>query len=98
VRAGSPTPDIGTIDAFRQALLAAGDAAVAIQPVSELLSAPGVELVGPIPAELQFESVYSAAIVAGSTDMEASRRLIAFRSSARAAAATTKSGMVPSRR
>lgn len=143
VRAGAPAPDIGTIDAFRQALLtaktiavpsstgglyvinallprlgiadrvvvktstrgaaavamvAAGDAAVAIQPVSELLSAPGVEFVGAIPAGVQFESVYSAAIVAGSANMAASRRLLAFLSSERAAAAITKSGMTPSRR
>jgi molybdate transport system substrate-binding protein len=80
------------------AMVARGDAELAIQPVSEILHMPGVELVGTIPTELQHPAVYAAAIVAGSKEAEASRRLIAFLSSDRATAAITLSGMEPSRR
>jgi molybdate transport system substrate-binding protein len=45
---------------------------------ARLCVVPGVEFVGTIPPELQFVSVFSAAVVAGSKEGEASRRLIAF--------------------
>ena len=80
------------------AMVARGDAELAIQPVSEILHMPGVEFVGTIPTELQHVAVYAAAIVAGSKEPEASRRLIAFLSSDGATAAIKKSGMEPSRR
>ena len=139
VRAGAPKPDIGTVDAFRQALLraksitfpssttgiymttkmfpqlgianaisgkitntgvaavASGDSEIAIQPVSEILHAPGVDFVGTIPAEIQYISVFSAAMVTGSKQPEASKRLIAFLASEGATAAIKKSGMEPLR-
>jgi molybdate transport system substrate-binding protein len=43
------------------AAVAKGDAEIAVQPVSELLHAAGVDFVGTIPAEIQFVSVFSAA-------------------------------------
>jgi molybdate transport system substrate-binding protein len=79
-------------------MVARGDAELAIQPVSEILHMPGVELVGPIPQDLHQVAVYAAAIVAGSKEPEASRRLIAYLSSDDASAAIKKSGMEPSRR
>jgi molybdate transport system substrate-binding protein len=78
------------------AAVAKGDAEIAIQPVSELLPVPGVDFVGTIPAEVQKVNVYAAAVVAGSKEAEASKRLIAFLSSEGATAAITKSGMEPS--
>ena len=79
------------------AMVARGDAELAIQPVSEILHIPGVEFVGTIPTDLQHVAVYAAAIVAGSKEPEASRRLIAFLSSDAATAAVKKTGMEPSR-
>jgi molybdate transport system substrate-binding protein len=78
------------------ALVAAGEAVLSMQPVSEILHVPGVELAGPIPNEVQYISVFSAAIVRGSEDQEACTRLIAFLTSENATAAIKKSGMVPS--
>lgn len=142
VRAGSPRPDIRTVDAFTQtlllansvasasttgiylatelfprlgivnkitlkitnrgaesaALVASGDAKVAVQPVSELLQAPGVDFVGPIPAAVQHVMVFAAAVTASSKEPEASKRLLAYLSSESARAAIKKSGMEPSRR
>ena len=80
------------------ALVAAGNAELVLLPVSEVLQAPGVDFVGAIPADVQYISVFSAAVVAGSKEPEASKRLIAFLSSEAATAAIKRSGMEPARR
>lgn len=77
------------------ATVATGAAEIAIQPVSELLPVAGVDFVGKIPAELQKVNVYAAAVVVGSKEPDAARRLIAFLSSGAATAAIKKSGMEP---
>jgi molybdate transport system substrate-binding protein len=74
-----------------------GEAEMAIQPVSELLPVAGVDFVGTIPAEVQKVNVYAAAVVAGSKETDASKKLIAFLASDAATAAMKKSGMEPSR-
>ena len=79
------------------AMVAEGEAELAIQPVSEILHARGVDFVGTIPSEIQYVSVFAAAVVAGSKEPEASKRLIAFLASEKASAAIKKSGMEPSR-
>ncbi|HUI79268.1 MAG TPA: substrate-binding domain-containing protein [Bryobacteraceae bacterium] len=79
------------------AAVAKGDAAIAIQPVSELLHAPGADFVGTIPSEIQYVSVFSTALVAGSKETEAAKRLIAFLKSETAAKAIRDSGMEPLR-
>jgi molybdate transport system substrate-binding protein len=97
-------PQLGIADEMRGkvtnigvAAVARGDAEMAVQPVSELLHAPGVDFVGTIPAEIQYVSVFTAAMVAGSKEPEASKRLIAFFASENATAAIKKSGMEPTR-
>lgn len=77
------------------AMVARGDAVLAIQPVSEILHLPGVELVGTIPPELKPPAVFAAAIVSGSKELDASKRLIEFLSSESATAAIRRSGMEP---
>jgi molybdate transport system substrate-binding protein len=79
------------------AAVASGESEIAIQPVSELLHAPGVDFVGIIPAEIQYMSVFTAALVTGSKEPEAAKRLIAFLASENAKTAIKKSGMEPSR-
>lgn len=76
-------------------MVAAGEVDLAVMPVSEILAATGVAFAGPIAPEIQFVQMFSAAIVAGSKAAENSRRLIAFLSSAQAAAAIRDSGMEP---
>jgi molybdate transport system substrate-binding protein len=77
------------------AMVAAGDAAVAVMPDSEIMVAPGVDFAGSLVPEIQFMQIFSAAIVAGSTEIESSRRLIELFASPRAAQAIKKSGMEP---
>ena len=73
--------------------VASGEIEVALQPLSELIHAPGAEVVGNVPAELQFVSVFSAAIVVGAEHVEAARQLIAFLASGSADAAVKDNGM-----
>ena len=76
-------------------MVAAGDADLAVMPVSEIVHAKGVDLAGNIAPEIQFVQTFSAAIVAGSGEMESAKRLIAFLASPRASEAIAKSGMEP---
>jgi molybdate transport system substrate-binding protein len=76
-------------------MVAAGDADLAVMPVSEILHAPGVDCAGLLAAEIQFLQVFCAAVVAGSDAIENAKRLIAFFASARAAEAIRQSGMEP---
>ena len=121
VKAGAAQPDLSTVDAWKQALLAAksvayvdpasggssgiylakrleelgiaaqlkprsvlvkgglvaekvaaGEAEIGMQQMSELMAVPGVTVVGPIPLEVQHYTIYSAAIsVASRNPMEA---------------------------
>jgi molybdate transport system substrate-binding protein len=77
------------------AMVAAGEADLAVQPTSEIMHAPGVDFAGNIAAEIQFVQTFSAAVVAGSRAIAGSRRLIEFLASARASEAIRKSGMEP---
>ncbi len=42
-----------------------GDAEIAVQQLTELLAVPGIDLVGPLPADLQTKIVYAAGIPVG---------------------------------
>ena len=77
------------------ALVAAGGAVVAVMPDSEIMVAPGVAFAGSLAAEIQFMQVFSAAVVAGSRQIEGAKRLIGLLASARAAEAIRNSGMEP---
>jgi len=55
----------------------------------------GVDLAGVIAEEIQLHQVFAAAVVAGSKEVDAAKRLIAFLASERAAATIRSSGMEP---
>jgi len=69
------------------------DTDLAIRPVSELVNVPGTDFVGTIPAKIQFISVFSGAVVSGSKQPEAAKKLLSFFSSRIATAAIKRSGM-----
>lgn len=79
------------------AMVAAGEADIALLPVSEIVHAPGVELAGLIAQEIQLNQVFAAAVVADSKEAEAAKRLIAFLSSEPACATIRSAGMEPLR-
>jgi len=140
IRAGTPKPDVRTVEAFKQfllkaktiavpastsgiwltadlfprlgiadqievrktprgsdaaAMVAAGGAAVAVMPDSEIMVAPGVDYAGSLAPEIQFMQIFSAAVVVGSGQIEGAGRLIELLASARAAEAIKASGMEP---
>lgn len=137
VRAGTPRPDISSVEALEQTLLHAksvavssstsgvylttvlfprlgianamkdkitstgaaavgrGEAEIGLQQVSEVLAVPNVDYVGTIPDEVQYATMYAAAVVSSSSQIDASKQLIAFLSSEHATSAIRKSGMEP---
>jgi molybdate transport system substrate-binding protein len=77
------------------AAVAKGEAEIAIQPVSELLHVPGTDFVATLPKDIQYISVFSAALVTGSGRSGEAEKLIAFLGSAKAKDAIRNSGMEP---
>ncbi|MBT2325661.1 substrate-binding domain-containing protein [Variovorax paradoxus] len=76
-------------------VVARGDAALGLQQVSELLPIQGIDYIGPLPAEVQRVTVFSAGIATGAKEPEAARQLIRYFASTQAAPAITKSGLEP---
>ena len=76
-------------------LVANGDAEIGFQQISELLPVPGIDYVGPLPAGVQRETVFSAGIVSGARAPDAARALITFFASPAAAPAIRKTGLEP---
>jgi molybdate transport system substrate-binding protein len=77
------------------AMVAAGEADLAVMPVSEILHAPGVDFAGKLAPGIQLNQIFAAAAVAGSKQAEAAKRLIAFLASDGVADAIRASGMEP---
>jgi molybdate transport system substrate-binding protein len=66
-----------------------------VQQISELLPVSGIEIVGPLPAELQKVTVFSAGIFVGAADPQAAKALVALLTSAAARPAYQRKGMEP---
>jgi molybdate transport system substrate-binding protein len=75
--------------------VASGEADMAVQQISELLPVKGVVLVGPLPAEIQNYTVYSAGIAAGTPRRASAGALIDLLRSDGGAAVLTSKGMQP---
>jgi molybdate transport system substrate-binding protein len=79
------------------AVVARGDAAVGFQQMSELLPIPGIDIVGPLPEEVQRVTTIAAGVAAQARRPDAARALVAFLASPAVAAAVRKTGMEPIR-
>jgi len=76
-------------------LLARGEAELGFQQVSELLHFPGIQYVGPLPADIQETTVFSAALQPGAAQADAAKAFVRFITSPVATPVITKSGMEP---
>jgi molybdate transport system substrate-binding protein len=149
VRKGAPRPDIGTVEAFKRALLASraigyrdpatgstsgiyaarmidrlgiaqdmqsktrldrsegdrpenvfqplanGEIEMQIGQITEIVMAPGIELVGPLPPEIQNTTVLAAGVLASSKVPERAKALINFLSSPSTVASLKAEGFQP---
>jgi molybdate transport system substrate-binding protein len=144
VRAGTPLPDISTVEAFKRTLLSAksvayidpaaggssgiyvakllerlgiakqvnakavlvhggevashvvdGEAEIGIHQISEILAVKGAVLVGPLPAEIQNFTAYSAGIGTAATNGAAATALVKFLSGPHALPIIKSKGMEP---
>jgi molybdate transport system substrate-binding protein len=142
VRRGAPKPDISSVDALKQTLLAAksiaysasvsgtylstelfqqlgiadrvlpksrrieggervgavvarGDAEIGFQQISELLPVDGIDFVGPLPAEVQRVTIFSAGVGAASTHPATAQSFIEFLASPAAVGAIRKTSLEP---
>jgi molybdate transport system substrate-binding protein len=79
-------------------LIARGDVELGFQQSSELMHLPGVDVVGPLPADVQQVTIFCAAVCAVSQQVEATKALIAFLASPAAEEAKRRHGMAPAGR
>lgn len=76
-------------------LVADGRVALGFQQLSELMSLPGITVLGPLPPAIQITTVFSAAVAATSTQPDAARALLAWLAGPETAAAKQRHGMAP---
>ena len=80
---------------FSGTLLVSGDADIAIQSKPELLSVPGVEVVGPLPGDMAFTVVYAAGVQSGAAQADAAKAFVNFLKSSEAQAVFKAKGYDP---
>ena len=85
-------PPVGT---FTAELLLTGEVELAVQQIAELNFVPGIELVGPLPGELQLVTTFVGGIHHNAGDPSHAKALLAFLRTPEAAAAFRAQGLEP---
>jgi molybdate transport system substrate-binding protein len=76
-------------------IVARGEAEIGFQQMSELKPVEGIDIIGPLPDELQKITIFSAGIASASKEPDAGKALIKFLASPAARPEIVKSGMDP---
>jgi molybdate transport system substrate-binding protein len=76
-------------------VIAKGEAEIGTQQIPELMSVPGVDVVGPYPGELQVITTFSAGLDAKAKEAEAAKALLKFLSGAAAGVVYKSKGLDP---
>ena len=77
------------------AVVARGDADIAVQQISELLPVPGIDILDPLPAEFQQTINYGATAFPQSTQREAAQAFVQYLRSEAARTVLRKKGLYP---
>lgn len=80
---------------FTAERLVSGEADLAVQQISELKQVDGIEVVGPIPHELQTPAVFSAGRIASAKHAESADRLLRYLASPEVVPVLRQSGLEP---
>ena len=80
---------------FTAERLVSGEANLAVQQISELKQVEGIEVVGPIPHDLQTPAVFSAGRMANARHAEAADRLLRYLASPEVVPVLRQSGLEP---
>lgn len=80
---------------FVGSIIASGEVEIGFQQVSELSQFPGIDYVGPLPAEIQQYTTFSSGIAVGSGEADAAKALVKFLTTPAAGAVFRKRGMEP---
>jgi len=76
-------------------LLASGEADIGFQQISELMPVPGIDIVGPLPPELQKMTVFAAGVCAAAKEGEAAKALAAYLAAPAALPVMKRHGLEP---
>jgi molybdate transport system substrate-binding protein len=76
-------------------LVADGQADLGFQQLSELIHVPGIEVIGPLPPEIQAETIFAAGVSSNSSQQDATADLIAFLTSPETDEVKRAEGMAP---
>ena len=76
-------------------IVARGEAEIGFQQISELKPIKGIDLLGPLPPEVQVYTVFTGGIVSASRQQEEAAALLRFLASPQARPAVIDSGLEP---
>jgi molybdate transport system substrate-binding protein len=76
-------------------LVANGEAELGVNQFQELVAVPGIELVGPLPGDLQNTVVFAAAVMDSAKNVDVAKALVNFLRTPEAAAVIKVKGMEP---
>jgi molybdate transport system substrate-binding protein len=80
---------------FVGSIVASGEAEIGVQQVSEMSHFPGVDYVGPLPAEIQQITVFSSGLQVGAKQADAANAWVKFLAAPAAASAYKSRGLEP---
>src|SRR5262245_32232279 len=80
---------------FVGTIIASREVEIGFQQVIELNNFPGVDYVGPLPADVQHMTVFSSGMIVDAKEAEAAKALVKFLTSPEAGSAFKKRGMEP---
>ena len=84
-------------DAYIGEVVARGEAEMAVQQISELMPVKGIDIVGPLPDEVQKISVFTAGIFRAARNPGGAKRLIAYLAEPQLAPVLIRKGLEPVR-